>query len=199
MTYWSPNLLSRPGCGRYWDVFQGESCFYNPETSSVTFSSLQSQTSGGSVQHIHTCTALSDQRPVIRPREADTLPDLVNYSNLWQMLGFPGGSDGQEAACNLGDPGSIPVSGRSPGEGNGHPLQYSCLENPMDGGSWQAIVHRVVKSRTWLKWLHFTDKCWAFQVALVVKNLPPKAGDVRDAGSIPGSGRSSEGGHGNPL
>ena len=51
-------------------------------------------------------------------------------------LGFPGGSDGKASACNAGDLGSIPGSGRSPGEGNGIPLQYSCLENSMDGGAW---------------------------------------------------------------
>ena len=61
---------------------------------------------------------------------------------------FPGGSDGKVSACNLGDPGSIPGLGRSPGEGNGLPLQCSCLENPMDGGAWWATVHRVAKSRT---------------------------------------------------
>jgi len=49
---------------------------------------------------------------------------------------FPGGSDGKVSAYRAGDPGSIPGSGRSPGEGNGNPLQYSCLENPMDGGAW---------------------------------------------------------------
>ena len=53
---------------------------------------------------------------------------------------FPGGSDGKVSAYNVGDLGSIPGSGRSPGEGNGNPLQYSCLENPMDGGAWWAIV-----------------------------------------------------------
>ena len=51
------------------------------------------------------------------------------------ISGFPGGSDGKMSACNAGDPGSIPGSGRSPGEGNGNPLQHSCLENPMDGGA----------------------------------------------------------------
>ena len=51
-------------------------------------------------------------------------------------LGFPGGSDGKASACNVGDPGLIPGSGRSPGEGNGNPLQYSCPENFMDGGAW---------------------------------------------------------------
>ena len=54
------------------------------------------------------------------------------------------------SAYNVGDPGSIPGSGRSPGEGNGNPLQYSCLENPMDGGAWWAAVHGVTKSRTQL-------------------------------------------------
>ena len=65
--------------------------------------------------------------------------------------GFPGSSDGKEFACNVGDLGSVPESGRSPGEGNGSPLQYSCLENSMDGGAWEAAVHGVAKSRTRLK------------------------------------------------
>ena len=64
-------------------------------------------------------------------------------------MGFLGGPDGKESTCNVEDLGSIPGLGRSPGEGNGNPLQYSCLENPMDTGAWQAIVHRVVtKSQT---------------------------------------------------
>ena len=63
---------------------------------------------------------------------------------------FPGGSDVKASACNAGDVGLIPGSRRSPGEGNGNPLQYSCLENPMDRGAWQATVHGVAKSRTWL-------------------------------------------------
>ena len=54
--------------------------------------------------------------------------------------GFPDGSDSKEPACNAGDPGLIPGLGRSPGEGNGNPLQYSCLENPMDRGAWWAIL-----------------------------------------------------------
>ena len=58
-------------------------------------------------------------------------------------MGFPGGPDSEESACNTGDPGSIPGSGRPLGEGNGYPLQYSCLENPMDRGAWQAIVYEV--------------------------------------------------------
>ena len=61
---------------------------------------------------------------------------------------FPGGSEVKASACNAGDLGSIPGSGRSPGEGNGNPLQYYCLENPMDRGAWWATAHGVAKSRT---------------------------------------------------
>ena len=64
--------------------------------------------------------------------------------------GFPGGSEVKVSACNAGDPGSIPGLGRSPGEGNSNPLQYSCLENLVDRGGWQAAVHGVTKSQTWL-------------------------------------------------
>ena len=65
--------------------------------------------------------------------------------SLW---GFPGGSEVKASACNAGDVGSISGSESSPGEGNGNPLQYSCLENPKDGGAWWATVHRVAKSQT---------------------------------------------------
>ena len=61
-------------------------------------------------------------------------------------MGFSGGSDGKEFTCNAGGPGSILGSGRSPGEGNGYPLRYSCLENPMDRGTWRATVHGVAES-----------------------------------------------------
>ena len=63
-------------------------------------------------------------------------------------MGFPGGSDGKESACNAGDLGFIPGWGRSPEEGNGNPLQYSCLGSPMDRGAWWATVHGVTKSLT---------------------------------------------------
>ena len=66
-------------------------------------------------------------------------------------MGFPGGSDGKASAYDAGDPGSIPGSGRSPREGNGKPLQYSCLENPMDGEAWQATAHGIAKGRTGLR------------------------------------------------
>ena len=69
-------------------------------------------------------------------------------------MGFPGGSDGKEIACNAGDLGLIPGSGRPPGEGNGNPLQYSCLENPMVRGAWRSTVHGVAKS--WTRLSNFT-------------------------------------------
>ena len=62
--------------------------------------------------------------------------------------GFPGGSDGKESACSVGNLGAIPGLGRSPGEGNGNPLPYSYLENPMDRGAWGATVHGVAKIHT---------------------------------------------------
>ena len=64
------------------------------------------------------------------------------------IMGFSSASNSKESACNEGDLGSIPGLGRSPGGGNGTPLQYSCLENPMDGGAWWAIAHGVAKSQT---------------------------------------------------
>ena len=72
----------------------------------------------------------------------------MNEENLLTHASFPGGSEVKASACNAGDLGSIPGSERSSGEGNGNPLQYSCLENPMDGGAWWATVHGVAKSRT---------------------------------------------------
>ena len=72
------------------------------------------------------------------------------WRSWWCSAGFPGGSEGKASACDVGDLGSIPGLGGSPGEGNGNPLQHPCLENPMDGGAWWATVHGVAKSRTWL-------------------------------------------------
>ena len=72
-------------------------------------------------------------------------------------VGFPGGSDRKESACNIGDPGLIPGLGRSSGIGNGNPLQYSCLKNSMDRGAWQATVHGVAKSWRQLNDFHFTS------------------------------------------
>ena len=91
--------------------------------------------------------------------KGDTLILLSNWLNvvIWRFSktyrgNFPGGSHDKETVCNAGDRnlGSSPGSGRSPGVGNGNPLQYSFLKNSMDRGTWQATVHRVAKSRTWL-------------------------------------------------
>ena len=93
------------------------------------------------------------------PRRKDRLLTSV-------FLGFPGGSDGKESACNVGDLHSTPGSGRSPGEGNDYPLQYSRLENSMDRGIWQATVHGVAKSQTRLRDFQFGligsfCRCWS--------------------------------------
>ena len=87
----------------------------------------------------------------------------LNFENSLYMLdashlGFPGGSDGKASVCNAGNMGSIPGFGRSSGEGNGTPLQYSWLENPMDGGAWWAAVHGVARSRTRLRDFTSIDK-----------------------------------------
>ena len=124
------------------------------------------------------------------------VPDLCNNFNGdgTTIPGFPGGSAGKDSACNAGDERNenlIPGSGRSPGKGNGNPLQYSCLENPMDRGVWQApIVHGVTRSQTqmiahicahththitsylyqwWGNWNQF--KCWDSNP----RNLTPKS------------------------
>ena len=73
-------------------------------------------------------------------RTLPTSPPPTDRTALW---GFPGGSDSRESSCNAGDPGSVPGLGRSLGEENGNPLQYSCLENPVDRGAWWTIVHGV--------------------------------------------------------
>ena len=74
--------------------------------------------------------------------------NIVRY--ILPRRGFRGGSDNKESTYKAGDPSLIPGLGRSPGEGNGNPLQYSCLENPMDREAWWATVHEVTKNRTQL-------------------------------------------------
>ena len=82
------------------------------------------------------------------------LYSLKVFNCILVSVDFPGGSDGKASAYNEGDLGSIPGSGRSPGEGNGNPFKYSCLENPMDIGAWLATVHGVAKS--WTRLSDFT-------------------------------------------
>ena len=93
------------------------------------------------------------------PQQIDAEALLCRPRNTWQdkamfaqhlsvslrTRGFPCSSVGKASACSAGDPGSIPDLGRSPGEGNGNPLQYSCLENPMDRGAWRATVRGVTR------------------------------------------------------
>ena len=98
------------------------------------------------------------KRPVSRgqkPRQWDSnvWPSKDRLTLCWNpgcRAGFPGGSAGKESTCNAGDPCLIYGWGRSPGEENGNPLQYSCLEYPMDRGDWWATVYGVAKSWTWL-------------------------------------------------
>ena len=95
-----------------------------------------------------------------------------------QGMGFPGGSEGKESACNAGDLDSVPGLGRSPGEEHGNPLQYSYLENPMDRGPWWATVHGVAKSRTRLSDFTFTSTnttlaACAISVSLLLPTWPP--------------------------
>jgi len=81
----------------------------------------------------------------------------IKPQSYWIRAYFPGGSDCEESACNAGDANLIPGWGRSPGEGNSNPLQYSCLENSIDRGAWWATVHRVTKRWTQLNDFHFSD------------------------------------------
>ena len=95
--------------------------------------------------------------------------ELLKLLGFFKLsMGFAGGSEVKATACNVGDLSSIPGSGRSPEEGNVNPLQYSCLENLMDGGAWSATVHRVAKRQTRLSDFTF-NVLRASQVALVVK------------------------------
>ena len=119
-------------------------------------------------------------------------------------MGFPGGSDGKESACNAGDLGSIPGLGISPGEGHGNPLQYSCLEKTQGQRSlvgYSPWSHKESDMTELLSTAQHTRVCTYLyrpsQVGIVVKNPPASARDGRDKGSIPGSGRSPGVGNGN--
>ena len=103
--------------------------------------------------------------------ELHSLPFLIFILNYYlrACFAFPGGSDGKVSAYNAGGLGSIPGPGRSPEEGNGNPLQYSCLENPMDGGAWLATVHGVSKSRTRLSDFTITITLLALQESCLTK------------------------------
>ena len=86
--------------------------------------------------------------PIPKKGNAKECSNYHTIALISHASGFPSGSDGKAAACNVGDLGLIPGLERTPGEGNGNPLQYSCLEYSMDGGAWQATVHGVAKNGT---------------------------------------------------
>ena len=106
-------------------------------------------------------------------------------------------------AGDIIDVGSIPRSGRSPGEGNGNPLQYPCLENSINRGAWWATVHGVTKSQDWSNLAHIPRIIsvyqWSLSHFIGSSEVKASACNAEDLGSIPGSGRSPGEGKGNPL
>ena len=108
-------------------------------------------------------------------------------------VGFPAGSAGKESACNVGDLSLIPGSERSPGEGIGHPLQYSCPENPMDRGDWWATVHGVAKTYIQLSVYTQDRACWCPWCVHMGSPPPPREGIGPLPGcvvAVPAAGRS---------
>ena len=99
------------------------------------------------------CSTISIARTWKQPKGPSTDEWIKMY---YIHMGIPGDSEVKASACNAGDRGLIPGSGIFPEEGNGNPLQYSCLENPMDRGAWWATVHGVAKSQTRLSNFTFT-------------------------------------------
>ena len=146
--------------------------FSNMPVTSLTYEDVRSQRCGCSP---HNLTVVGGSR-VLTLREL-WVRALVGESGIQRARAWPkkdfcsflGGWDGEESAFNAGDPGSIPGSGRSPGEENGNPLHHSCLKNSMDE-FWRAAVHRATKHRTGLMDQHFQSRCWAG--SRVTKQLP---------------------------
>ena len=125
------------------------------------------QADGFSLCQVYFCSTVSCSWLLYREIKVTLQDSISNVVYFWICMppwllvicyylrwGFPSSSVGKASACNTGDPGAIPGLGRSPGGGNGTPLQYSSLENPMDRGAWWATVHGVAKSRTWLSNWH---------------------------------------------
>ena len=126
-------------------------------------------------------------------------PNLVSLN---AKKGFPCGSDSKESTCNVGDPGSIPRLGRSPGEGNGNSFQYSCLENSLDRRSLAGYSPQGCKESDMTEQLHFhflSMQKGGLPWWLSSKESACNAGATGYEGSIPGLGRAPGGGHGNPL
>ena len=116
--------------------------------------------------------------------------DLYASGVFFKNEGFPGGSHSIEFVCSAGDPGSMPGSGRSPGEGNGNPLQYSGLENSMDRGAWQATVHGVAKSQTRQSDFTFTFHFHALEKEMATHSsiLAWKIPGMGEPGGLPSMG-----------
>ena len=102
-------------------------------------------------EYTHIYFALKEMKANVYRKSSHTVAAVIHslnhFPSKWNM-DFPGGSEGKASAHYAGDPGLIPGWGRSPGEGNGNPPQYSCLENTMDGGAWWATVHGIAKNQT---------------------------------------------------
>ena len=114
--------------------------------------------SAAAAKSLQSCSTLRD--PIDGSPPGSPVPGILQARTLeWAAIsfGFPGGSDSKASACSAGDPASIPGVGRSSAEGNGNPLQYSCLENFMDRGAWSATAHGVAKSRTRLSNFTFSN------------------------------------------
>ena len=150
-------------------VVQSLNCvqlFCDPMDCSLAHSSVHGTSQAGILERVATSYSRGSSRPrnrtwvscIVRQilyhwaTVAYTQPLLCVYiyTHIHTHMGFCGGSDVKESACSMGDLGSIPGLGRSPGEGHGNPLQYSCLENPHGENSLRATVRGVTKSRTWL-------------------------------------------------
>ena len=91
------------------------------------------------------------------------------YTSLYKLKGFPGSPDGKESACNVGDLASVPGLRRSSGGAHGNPLQYSCLENPMDKGAWRATVHGITKSHSWVTTEHTQSHTQQFKNSILME------------------------------
>ena len=105
--------------------------------------------------------------------EKKSLNLRINWAYMYFVMGFPGGLDGKEYPCNVGDPSSIPGSGRSLGGGNGNPVQYSCLEFSIDEDAWWATIDGVTKSQTELcegqvRWKKFSEKICMWKLKLKI-------------------------------
>ena len=123
---------------------------------------------------------------------APKCPKMTPISSLWAKSiclrdeisvswGSPSNSDSKESTCNAGDLGLIPGLGRSAEEGHSNPLQYSCLENPMDRGAWQATIHRVEQSQTQLNQLSINTHTSVTWVALDLSNTSEAPGKIQTA------------------